>query len=427
MKPVQQTMGQDAGVTLGRCSQLAYKVLVSVQAIVLLMVTGLAASLLFKVASSAGATNEDWIVDPAMCSNCDSDCAHCNSTTCRRCDMDLTYSPLEEANGVHPGDMVVSRADSQGMSACQLHFNVNLNLGWSKRRHEVFQASVDSGVSARSQIARATINGNSARSVCPSAKDFDGDCSYLSAQQWDVKLEEGRFYSHTLFTTASLLMPFWFMMKMISLEPALVDFVWGKMTCGRMKTEGRSDKLLIDVAILGSSNFARVAAMAMKEFSKYFRFKIASNTLLWPITTLASVEKCPAHLFTELPGLYFYYFLSACAVSDLLYSLVFYICFAGADEVAAGRRRLLYTPMVCSTGAALVGFLVVLAKSSWSIIFGFNVSFGFKFDVSAELGTFFLFYLLLSLLELTNTMVNIARKVLKAEEVSDVAPSADQA
>merc|ERR1712232_1476423 len=140
----------------------------------------------------------------------------------------------------------------------------------------------------------------------------------------------------------------------------------------------------------------------------------------------AAVEKCPAHLFTELPGLFFYYILSAFAICDLLYTVSFYACFAGAEELT-GCKRLLYAPMICSTIAALVGFLVVLSKSSWSVVFGFNVSFGFNFDLSAELGAFFMLYLLLSLLELANTMVNISRKLLKAEEVAGVAPSGDQA
>merc|ERR1719454_1194653 len=106
----------------------------------------------------------------------------------------------------------------------------------------------------------------------------------------------------------------------------------------------------------------------MKEASRHFRFKVASNTLLWPITTLASVEKCPAHLFTELPGLFFYYILSAFAICDLVYTIVFYVCFAGAEEVT-GCKRLLYAPMFCSTIAALFGFLLVLSKSSWSVVF----------------------------------------------------------
>merc|ERR1719408_739498 len=107
-----------------------------------------------------------------------------------------------------------------------------------------------------------------------------------------------------------------------------------------MRTKGRSDKLLLNFAFLGSSNKAKVAENALKEFSKYFRFKVASNTLMWPITTLAAVEKCPAHLFTELPGLFFYYILSAVATCDLLYTVVFYVCFAGAEEVTGCKRLL---------------------------------------------------------------------------------------
>jgi len=215
-------------------------------------------------------------------------------------------------------------------------------------------------------------------------------------------------------------------MKLISLEPQLVDFVVGKLSCGRMKTEGRSEKLLINFGFLGSSKSAKVAEMAIKELSRHFRFKVASNTLLWPIITLASVEKCPAHLFTELPGLFFYYILSACAICDLVYTSVFYVCFAGADEGAVGCKRLLYAPMFCSTVAALVGFLVVLSKSSWSIVFGFNFSFAFNFEISAELGAFFMLYMLLSVLELVNTMVNISKKVKKVEEATGEAYAADQ-
>jgi len=296
-----------------------------------------------------------------------------------------------------------------------------LNLGWGKKKFVASKVGINSGVSASAQLAHASINAKS--SVCPTAASFDGDCSYLSAQAWDVKLKEGKFYSTTLFALASGFMPFWFLMKLISSEPQLVDFVVGKLSFGRLNTEGRSDKLLIDSGFLGSSYKAKAIEMALKEFTKYFRFKVASNTLMWPITTLTSVEKCPAHLFTELPGLFFYYILSACTILDLVYTIVFYVCFAGKEDAVAGWRkrllghkRLLYAPMVCSTIAALVGFLVVLSKSSWSIVFGFNISFKFNFEVSAELGTFFMFYLLLSLMELATTIATIWRNVVKAED-----------
>jgi hypothetical protein len=423
-------MKTEAGETLTSYSQAAYKVFVSVQVIALMVVAGLAASLLYKVQHAASTTNQQWTMDTNVCSNCTEprSCRTCSGDSCRRCDMELTY-PLNVVDktgtidGADPGDMIVSKADSQGMSSCQLHFNVNLNLGWGKKKHVASKVGINSGVSASAQVASASIN---AKSVCPTAADFDGDCSYLSAQAWDVKLDEGKFYSTTLFGLASGFMPFWFLMKLISSEPQLVDFVMGKLSCGRMNTKGRSDKLLIDSGFLGSSYKGKAVEMALKEFSKYFRFKVASNTLMWPITTLASVEKCPAHLFTELPGLFFYYILSACAIFDLVYTIVFYVCFAGADKVAGGRKWLLYAPMFCSTIAALVGFLVVLAKSSWSIVFGFNISFRFNFEVSAQLGTFFVFYLLLSLLELATTMVNISRNLLKMEDEARVAPSLEQ-
>jgi len=188
-----------------------------------------------------------------------------------------------------------------------------------------------------------------------------------------------------------------------------VDLLIGKLCCcccGKSDLEGRTQSLMLSFSFL--QNYSK-AQTVVKEVVKYLRFKIASNTMLWPLTTLGYNATCPNHLFTRMPGLVMYYVLVASAAMDLSYLLVLYLI--AARKPGLKDCRILFLPFLGSTVCALLGAIVVLVKSNWSVIFGFNWDLSWSFEMSFGFGMFQVFNWLLSCMEIVSLVVKIGKAV----------------
>jgi len=158
----------------------------------------------------------------------------------------------------------------------------------------------------------------------------------------------------------------------------------------------------------------------LKEVVKYLRFKIASNTMLWPLTTLGYNATCPNHLFTRMPGLVMYYILVAVASLDLIYTIFLY-CLA-AKKPGMKDYMSPFCPFIASAICAIVGAIVVLLKSHWSVILGFNWNLSLDFELGISFGTFHMLNSVLSLMEVVSLIVKFGKKGAKAAEESEGKP-----
>lgn len=329
-----------------------------------------------------------------------------------------------------PGFMLLSNADETQMSSCQAHYNSNLLLGWGKNKVEVAKVNISyiqTGKTFGTKSFQTSLSSTSGG--CPASKSYKGQCTFITEKDWDVYLSDknqldkwGGYQSSHMFAFASGFLPIWFLLKVVSMDPEVFDMVCDKIFCGKCKLRANDSPNpeekkkghmagLLDLAVLPEK-----AQPLIQMFMNYFRFKIAANTLLWPLTTLGINEACGQHLFTALPGLTFYVVLSWVAALDLLYTIAVYFVTACCQDKkkCEGIKTFLAIPWVITTMVAFFGFILTLVKSGITVVFGFNIDIGFKFELSAQWGMFTLLYFVLSTMEFVNFVVNVSKHLLTA-------------
>merc|ERR1719238_1486925 len=88
-----------------------------------------------------------------------------------------------------------------------------------------------------------------------------------------------------------------------------------------------------------------------------------------------------------------------------------------AKKPGVKECRILFLPFIGSTLCALLGLVVVLMKSNWSVIFGFNWNLTWSFEMSVGFGMFQIFNWMLSLMEIVSLVVKIGKTVAGSAEV----------
>merc|ERR1712080_768520 len=194
------------------------------------------------------------------------------------------------------------------------------------------------------------------------------------------------------FLIATVMMIPWSIMKLITLDAAIVNAVLGKLC--RCCKDGLTDRM--STLFMNFPCLQRYGKMQVivHEVSKYLRFKVAANTMLWPLTTMGYNEKCPDHVFTQMPGVDVYFYSMAVAGLDMCYMLTLFCISAKKPNVL--QWQVLLLPFVVSALWALAMAFVVLIKSNWSVVLGFDWKLSWAFELAPSFGMFQLFYLLLS-------------------------------
>lgn len=300
-----------------------------------------------------------------------------------------------------PGDVV----ERDGVAGCQALYRVGEVLEWASVGVNV---SLELPISTNVKVGEFAV-GEKNSFTCPIDAGEEADCSMMNSQAWDVHYETGRTYykAGMFFFATSILMPFWILMKVISMHGGLVDMVVRKLTCGKIDNEGLMDDLMLRLNIMKSCPMVKLVITAAL---KYLRFKLLSNVLLLPLTSLGYNKKCGGNLYVKIPmNFEFWYGFVAIALADLFYLMLLYTISTIWKSVK--QYRVLYLPFAISTGAGVILVYGTAAEGSISTIFGFSLK-SFAFEMSASISIFHVTFLFLSLTEVLNMPVQ-AYKVFK--------------
>merc|ERR1711871_1318755 len=205
-------------------------------------------------------------------------------------------------------------------------------------------------------------------------------------------------------------MGIWVLVKMLSLDGQLIDMLIRKVTSGLIQNnEGRLDDLMLDFDILERFPISRFAC---KFIVKYLRFKLASNALIWPLTTIGFSSKCGDHIYTKMPHEVVWKVAFALVLMDGGYLLLYY--FATSCCVKIKTYRVLYLPFLAATAMSIVIQIYTVAfTGSFSFILGWNFSLAFNFTMSFSFNAFGVIFSVLSVLEQLSLLVTIGKQIRK--------------
>merc|ERR1711871_146413 len=323
------------------------------------------------------------------------------------------------------GDMV-----SRDGGGCQVHFRLAEALGFTHTKVTGPNASVDTGVSCSGTVAKIGFGDKVSAALnkalfahqedakedvtiaCPIDLGDDADCS-LHVADWEVyknRDEDDWEQSSSFYTSVMCMLPIWVILKMLSLDGELIDMLIRKITCGRIQNnEGRLDDLMLDFDILERFPISRfICANTVK----YLRFKLASNALIWPLTTIGFSSKCGDHIYPKMPYEVVWKVAFAIVLMDGGYLLLYY--FATSCCVKIKTYRVLYLPFLTATAMSIVIQVYTFAfTGSFSFILGWNFSLAFNFTMSFSFNAFRVLFSILSVLEQLSVFVMIGKEIRK--------------
>lgn len=316
---------------------------------------------------------------------------------------------------VDPGDIISAKTKEGGSRSCHVHLMVGTAIKWNVA--DVTVAKKDITVAEyKETIASGGVN-DEWENICPANSAYTGDCRYFTKDTWDTQPDsENHNTTYWLFMGAAMLMPFWAVMKFVSLDAHIVDKILNLIFCCKDSKDLFPD-LMLDFDWCGSCpKFQK----QLQHAAMYLRFKIASNVLLWPLTTLAYNANCPSHLFNAMPEVNMYLTLCILALADLFYLLLLYIVCMCCPSVKT--CKVIYLPFWVPLGFSFAGAVIVLMEASFTVILGFRFSLAFNIDVSFSLGMFTGWFMVLSFIEIfafARKMLGFESKVVEAAVESD--------
>jgi hypothetical protein len=206
------------------------------------------------------------------------------------------------------------------------------------------------------------------------------------------------------------MLPIWVILKMLSLDGQLIDMLIRKITCGLIqKNQGRLDDLMLDFDILERCPILRFICASTV---KYLRFKLASNALIWPLTTIGFSSKCGDHVYTKMPHEVVWQVASVLVLLDGGYLLLYYFVMSCCEKIKT--YRVLYLPFLAATAMSIVIQVYTFAfTGSFSFILGWNFSLAFNFTMSFSFNAFRVIFSILSVLEQLSLFVTIGKQIRK--------------
>merc|ERR1711959_121145 len=263
--------------------------------------------------------------------------------------------------------------------------------------------------------------------ACPIDLGDDADCS-LTTSDWEVyknRDQDDWQQSSTFYAYVMFMIPIWVILKMLSLDGELIDMLIRKITCGLIQNnEGRLDDLMLDFDCMERYPKARFIC---QNLVKYLRFKLASNALIWPLTTIGFSSKCGDHVYTKMPHEVVWEIASCLVLLDGGYLLLYYFVMSCCEKIKT--YRVLYLPFLASTAMSVVIQVYTVAfTGSFSFILGWNFSLAFNFTMSFSFNVFRVIFSILSVLEQLSLFVTIGKQIRKqnvektmdqAQEVAD--------
>jgi len=246
--------------------------------------------------------------------------------------------------------------------------------------------------------------------ACPIDLGDDADCS-LHVADWEVYKNQDQDdweQSSNFYTSVMCMLPIWVILKMLSLDGKLIDMLIRKMTCGLIQNnEGRLDDLMLDFDILERFPISRFVCA---NIVKYLRFKLASNALLWPLTTIGFSSKCGDHIYTKMPHEVVWKVAFGLVLLDGGYLLLYYFVMSCCEKIKT--YRVLYLPFLASSAMSIVVQVYTFAfTGSFSFILGWNFSVAFNFTMSFSFNAFRVLFSLLSVLEQLSLFVMIGKQI----------------
>lgn len=322
---------------------------------------------------------------------------------------------------------------------CQAHYLLGTALGWAKGAEATLtNMTINTGVKSKKDLGSVSFGGLRAvflSSVgtndpvtikCPIDAGDQADCSLLHADWETAKRpwtddygELGARHEDTsdIYKTMAAFMPIWLLLKLVSLNADYVDALMRKITCGMIgDNTGLLDDLMLDFDI-----FKRcpILQFICKTIVKYFRFKLVSNIILWPLTTLGVNSKCSDHAYTKMPHHKIWWIMLAVVTFDGLYLLAYY--FATCCCKTVKTWRILYLPFVGITVFNIFAlFSCTMFTNSLTFAFGWNFSLVFSFKMSLTFSMFQMFFCVLSIIEQVSLIGTIFRKIRKQDPEAKV-------
>jgi len=306
-------------------------------------------------------------------------------------------------------------------------------LGLTPTGFTLVNGSADAGFSSSGTLAKigfgdkvsAAVNEalfghqkNSKKDVtiaCPIDLGDDADCS-LTSSDWEVYQDRDEEWEHdgpwqqssNLYSRIMFMLPIWVILKMLSLDGKLIDMLIRKITCGLIqKNDGRLEDLMLDFDILKRCPGAKFVC---KSTVKYFRFKLASNVLIWPLTTIGFSSKCGEHLYTKMPHPIIVELASTLVLLDGGYLLMLYFAMSCCEKIK--EYRVLYLPCLAATAMSVVLQVYAVAfTGSFSFILGWNFSLAFNFTMTFSFNVFRVIFSILSVLEQLSLFVTVGKEI----------------
>jgi hypothetical protein len=261
--------------------------------------------------------------------------------------------------------------------------------------------------------------------ACPIDLGDDADCS-LTENDWEVyknRDEKDWEQSKNLYGYVMAMLPIWIILKMLSLDGQLIDMLIRKVTCGLIqKNQGRLEDLMLDFDSLVRYPITRFVCAST---IKYLRFKLASNALIWPLTTIGFSSACGDHIYTKMPHEVVWYTAMVIVLFDGGYLLLYYFGVSCCEKIKT--YRVLYLPCLAATVMSVVIQVYTVAfTGSFSFILGWNFSLAFNFTMSFSFNVFRVIFSILSVLEQLSIFVMIGKLIRKqnAEKRMDQAKDA---
>jgi len=349
------------------------------------------------------------------------DCNRCIDENIRNdCPCDIGYIPKG-------GDMI-----NRNGGGCQVHFRLAEALGLTPAEFTLVNGSADAGFHSSGNVgkigfgdkASAAVNkalfGDSKKDVtiaCPIDLGDDADCS-LAESHWESYKHRDEEWEHAgpwqqsmdLYERILFMLPIWVILKMLSLDGELIDMFLRKITCGLIKdNQGRLDDLMLDFDVLKRCPGAQFVC---KNTVKFFRFKLASNVLIWPLTTIGFSSKCGEHLYTKMPHPVIVELASVLVLLDGGYLLMYYLAMSCCEKIKT--YRVLYLPCLAATAMSVVLQVYAVAfTGSFSFILGWNFSLAFNFTMSFSFNAFRVIFSILSVLEQLSLFVTVGKEIRK--------------
>jgi hypothetical protein len=253
--------------------------------------------------------------------------------------------------------------------------------------------------------------------ACPIDLGDDADCS-LAESDWEVYKDRDQEWEHAgpwqkssdLYSRIMFFLPIWVILKLLSLDGELIDMLIRKITCGLIQNnQGRLEDLMIDFDILERFPVSRFVCASTV---KFFRFKLASNVLIWPLTTIGFSSKCGEHVYTKMPHPIVVELASTLVLLDGGYLLTYYLAMSCCEKIKT--YRVLYLPCLAATAMSVVLQVYAVAfTGSFSFILGWNFSLAFNFTMSFSFNVFRVIFSILSVLEQLALFVTVGKQIQK--------------